>query len=296
VQTRATYPIWIALASAILWGLWWIPIRAIEASGLTGIWASVAMNVGAMPLLLIVFFVRSWPGPTPLRSVLGACFVGGAVMLYGAAITETTVVRAVLLFYLAPAWSVAIECLFFGRRFRWFNALAFAIALAGVVLIFGGRIDVGGWAIGDTMAIGSGISWSIGASLIFSSGRISVRRLALYACATAIAIGSLTALLLAVPIPGARVIVGSGSLAVGSGTIYFAPVLLATLWAARVLTPATITFLLTAEIISGVVSSALLLDEPVGLKEFVGAALIAAAALVEVLIPAKLRAPGVHGG
>ena len=78
-------------------------------------------------------------------------------MLYGAAITETTVVRAVLLFYLAPAWSVAIECLFFGRRFRWFNALAFAIALAGVVLIFGGRIDVGGWAIGDTMAIGSGI-------------------------------------------------------------------------------------------------------------------------------------------
>ena len=34
MQTRATYPIWIALASAILWGLWWIPIRAIEASGL----------------------------------------------------------------------------------------------------------------------------------------------------------------------------------------------------------------------------------------------------------------------
>ena len=289
--TRATYPIWIALASAILWGLWWIPIRAIETSGLSGIWASVAMNVGALPLLLIAFFVGSWPGPTPLRSFIGAGFVGGAVMLYGAAITETTVVRAVLLFYLAPAWSVAIECLFFGRRFRWFNALAFLLAVSGVLLIFGGKLTLSGWVVGDSMAVGSGMSWSIGASLIFSSGKISVRKLALSACVTAIVIGTFAAVLLEFRLPGAAIMASSSSLAVASGTVYFAPVLLATLWAARILTPATITFLLTAEIISGVLSSALLLDEPAGIKEFSGAALIAAAALIEVLIPAQIRAP-----
>ena len=65
--------------------------------------------------------------------------------------------------------------------------------------------------------------------------------------------------------------------------IYVLPVLALTLWAAQRLSPAVITFLLTAEILSGVISSAIFLDEPFGWMQVAGTALIIFAALSEVL-------------
>ena len=73
------------------------------------------------------------------------------------------------------------------------------------------------------------------------------------------------------------------------GAIYVLPIMAMTLWAAQRLAPATITFLLSAEILSGVVSGALLLDEPFGWMQGLGAGLIIVAATSEVL--AGLRRP-----
>ena len=61
-----------------------------------------------------------------------------------------------------------------------------------------------------------------------------------------------------------------------------------TLWSAQRLAPAVLSFLLTAEILSGVITGALFLDEPFGLLQIIGAVLIIAAALSEV-VP-RLRA------
>ena len=49
------------------------------------------------------------------------------------------------------------------------------------------------------------------------------------------------------------------SAAMGFGAIYVVPIMVMTLWAAQRLSPATITFLLSAEILSGVISGALFL-------------------------------------
>ena len=86
---------------------------------------------------------------------------------------------------------------------------------------------------------------------------------------------------------------GTGSLAgkgIGlfAGMIYVLPILLLNLWSAQRLSPAVLSFLMTAEIISGVVSSALFLDEPFGAMQGAGAVLILFAASVEV-IPALMR-------
>ena len=65
--------------------------------------------------------------------------------------------------------------------------------------------------------------------------------------------------------------------------MYVLPILFLTLWSAQRLSPAVISFLLTAEILSGVTSSALFLDEPFGKMQAAGACLILLAALSQVL-------------
>jgi len=86
---------------------------------------------------------------------------------------------------------------------------------------------------------------------------------------------------------------GIGALA---GLIYVLPILLLTLWSAQRLSPAVISFLLTAEILAGVGSAALLLDEPFGLMQAAGAACILTAAAVEVIPTLLRKVPAVPPG
>ncbi|MEX0339111.1 MAG: EamA family transporter [Arenibacterium sp.] len=68
------------------------------------------------------------------------------------------------------------------------------------------------------------------------------------------------------------------------------PVMFITLWSAQRLPPALLSFLLTAEILSGVISGVLLLNEPFTLWQAVGAALIIFGAVSEVLPALMARA------
>ena len=73
------------------------------------------------------------------------------------------------------------------------------------------------------------------------------------------------------------------SAGVGAGAVYVLPIMIMTLWSARRLAPTTLTFLLSAEIVSGVASSAVLLDEPFGAMQLLGTVLIVFAAMSEVM-------------
>ena len=55
-----------------------------------------------------------------------------------------------------------------------------------------------------------------------------------------------------------------------------------TLWAAQRISPALLTFLLSAEILTGVISGAVLLDEPFGMLQALGTVMIILAAVSEV--------------
>jgi len=285
-------PVPVALASAAMWGLWWVPIRLLEAAGLGDAWAGLAMNAAALPALAVAALIWRGGGRLSPRAMLGALFVGVAVSLYSGSLAYTEVVRAVLLFYLAPAWSIAIECLFLGRRWGWRSALAIALSLAGMVMILRGEISLAGIGAGDAMALASGVAWSVGAALVFTAPPPvpGAARLALATVLAAVAVGALLALVSGAPPTG---IAAGEAAAVGlvSGTLYLAPIMIVTLWAAQRLAPATVSFLLTAEIITGVVSSAILLDERFGLPEVAGALLVTLGATVEVIRPRAAAAP-----
>ena len=280
----------LAVVAAVMWGLWWAPVRWLEGAGLHGFWTTLGMCLGALPTLW--WAARDAPRLTA-QAAGGAALVGVAVMLYGAALAFTDVVRAVLLFYLAPAWSTAIECLFLGRRWERRSALALGLAFLGVATIFRFEISAAGWSLGDVAALASGLGWSAGAALIFAA-RGAREGKAYAALGLAAGLGGAAATGFALAVGGGTAggapgwgALAAAPLALASGAVYLAPILLITMFAALRLAPATMSFLLTAEILSGVASSAVFLDEPFGAVEALGALLLAGGALVETLAPAR---------
>ena len=288
----------VALFAALLWGLTWLPTRMVEASGLPGTWAAAGIGVATSAFLLVsrhgaVHMRRATPTASPTRLVrLGAALIGAAVALYAVAITETTVARAVLLFYLAPVWTIAIEAVTLGRRIRTRDAVTVGFCLAGLTLIVGG---VGrGFAPGDAAAVTAGIAWAGGATLVFAgpnapgAGPPDTSLLALIAAAgmAAVTVG----MLVAMGAMGSAVIrpapepTSIATLIFAGGC--FAIALRATLWSAPRLRPTTLTVLFVAEVLAALVSAAVLSGDGIRLQEMAGAAIILLA-IANEMAPAR---------
>ncbi|WP_146344848.1 DMT family transporter [Falsiphaeobacter marinintestinus] len=278
-------PVALAFVAAAIWGLWWVPIRVLEAQGLTGAMAGVAMNAGALAGSLIWMALRRSPLRLDRLAIVGTVLVGAAVSTYSVALTTTDVVRAVLLFYMAPAWAKIIEWAFLGLPWRWTSTFALVAALTGAVLFLGGDVTLDDIRLGDMLAIVSGVAWAAGATLVFTRGGPTLS-LTMVTSASAVGFGLLFGLLttggLALNAPGAF------AAGMGTGALYVLPMLLLTLWSARKLPPATLTFLLTAEILTGVISGVVFLGEPFGPLQVAGAILIVLGAIAEVL-PTLMR-------
>jgi drug/metabolite transporter (DMT)-like permease len=280
---RSLTPVILAVVAALLWGIWWIPIRYLESLGLSGAWGSALMNAGAAGAAAIWMVLMRINPRIGIRAALGAALVGVAISTYSIALTLGDVVRIVLLFYLAPAWSKIIEWAFMGQGWSRVSTLTLTTSLAGAYLVLGGQISLVALSLADALALLSGVAWSMGAALIFTGKQVSPATLSLITGLSAMAIGLGFALIG----QGARLsqginLTGAG-LGVGFGVLYVLPIIALTLWSAQRLSPAVITFLLTAEILSGVLSAALLLDEPFGWMQLSGASLILFAAMAEVL-------------
>lgn len=291
--------VWLTLFVSILWGVWWIPIRWLNALGLEGVWSSLAMGVLALPVLGWFALKERSGAVTSTQALIGAMLMGLAAMLYSSALSFTDVVRAVVIFYLAPAWSTAIECLFMSRRWNLRSALALGISLFGVAIIF--RFDISlatvGW--GDLAALAAGMAWAVGAALVFARPGGRPEPLAFFA-AVGLVMGAVGTLALAdgaaVGAAPDRAAWAAAPLVLAIGALYLAPVLLITIWAAQRLPPATMSFLLTSEIIAGIVTAAIFVSDTFGMPELIGAVLITIGATLEAVAPPLQRLSSVESG
>ncbi|MEZ5934031.1 MAG: DMT family transporter [Alphaproteobacteria bacterium] len=286
-------PVLLVLASALFWGLWWVPVRLVEALGLTGVWPNLGINLGALLGLGAAVAVRRGRAQLAGSALIGSVLIGIAVAFYGAALSLTDVARAVLLFYLAPAWSTLIEVAFFGQRWQWRRLLPLLLSFGGMIAVFRGDITLDGVTIGDLAAFASGIAWAVGAALVFATGpgeidqgRPGALRLGFLVMIAAVAT---SVLMLPIGWQGWPRFESADApfallLALAAGGLYLAPIIGVTLWGATRLTPTTISFLLAAEILSGITSSALLLDERFGFWEMTGTVMIVASVIAHIAI------------
>ncbi len=285
---------------AALWGLYWIPIRGIEAGGVQAMWAGPVI-FGATTLVFLPLLCLRWRAfSVHWRSILLPGLLSGfAFALYIASINLTEVVRALLLFYTTPLWSTLFGILLLGERLTLNRVAALMLAFAGlyVVLVVESGLPVPR-NFGDWCALLSGFLWSVTSVKLFQGGASHIVEKAM----TFVVFGLLTSVAMAIGAGGgferapaiADLVAGWYWIVVVA--LLTLPVCYLTIWPATVLSPVRVGMLLMGEVVVGVLSAAILIDEPFGLREAAGTVLILLAGVVEVARQQKIGDSGIVKG
>jgi drug/metabolite transporter (DMT)-like permease len=278
----------VALAfGAALWGLFWIPIRGIEQAGVHAFWTGPvvfgASSLLFLPLLLIRFktFATHWR-----RILLPGLLSGFAFALYIASLNLTDVVRAILLFYMSPLWSTLLGILILKERLTLNRVVALLLAFCGLYIVL---VVENGLPIprntGDWFALMSGLCWSVASVKLFQDGAQMILEKVIVFVVFALLMSLLLLLWNQGNLQGMPdlVALGKGWYWILTVALVMLPICYLTIWPAALLSPGRVGMLLMAEVLVGVASAAILTDEPFGLREMTGAALIISAGVVEVL-------------
>ena len=154
-----------ALAGAALWGVVWLPLNALERMGVKGLWTTFLV-FAAISLASLPFLIRSCRrGNCPfsrMPTLLLIVFGGLTNLLFFLALTETSVVRALMFFYLSPIWNLFLGRLVKGHPLTGQKFLVITISLIGAAVLLGlHQSRTFYWNLGDTLALGSGLSFAL---------------------------------------------------------------------------------------------------------------------------------------
>jgi drug/metabolite transporter (DMT)-like permease len=275
------------LYAGAVWGLFWIPLRALEEAGINGLWITVVYFLIPTICLIPVFILR-WQhvkeGGISLQ--LTTMLSGGALLLYSTSIVYTDVVRAILLFYLTPIWATILARIFLGDLITPSRVIAMVLAILGMLTIFGlgARFPIP-QNIGDWLGIGSGFLWAVAMVRIRMSESHSAIELTAGFFQWSLIFSSGAAFLLATSqMPDIEQILPALPLLLIFMALLVLPGTYASLWGPKYLSPGIVGLLFMTEIIVGAISVALLAGEPFGIRELIGVLLIAGASMLEPLL------------
>ena len=276
-------------AAGAAWGIFWIPLRALDEAGIVGAWAVVFFYVLPALLLAPIIFLRQRQivdGGWLLQAA--GLLAGAALVCYAGALIFTEVVRATLFFYLTPIWSTLLAWIVLGEPITMPRWATIGLGLMGLLIIV--RADTGmsgGLNTGDWMGIASGVIWAAAAVVMKSDedGNGIDFTLSYFVWGSVAAL-----LLLIVPLEG------SGSMpdfeTIRTVLLWMVPVALllvippafAIMWGATVLSPGLVAILFMTEISAAAVTAAIWAGEPFGFREVSGVILISAAGIFEPVL------------
>lgn len=124
------------LTAAIVWGIVWYPYRLLEEAGLSGSLASlITYLVALVPVTVLCgrAFIRQRTDRGWL--VLVALATGWTNLAYVLAVIHGEIMRVLLLFYLAPLWTVFFARLLLHERVNRFGYLVMGLSLAGAYIM-----------------------------------------------------------------------------------------------------------------------------------------------------------------
>lgn len=274
----------IVLATGILWGFYWLPVRALEGMGLPGPWGTAAITGAAV--LALAPFARGLRGASGV-AVISTALGGAAFALYSVGFIYGRVAMIILMWFLTPVWSTLIGRLLMGWATPRLRLWAIALGLCGLGVMLGAD---GSWPLprsaGEWMALIGGMIWAGATTGI----RVSAP-LAPAAAAFVFAVGASAAALLLAPLmapagtPWAGT-VGQGreafALALVTGGLWWGLSTASLMWAAARLDPARVGILMMTEVLVGAVSAAVWARESLSAHELIGGALVLCAGVLEV--------------
>jgi drug/metabolite transporter (DMT)-like permease len=277
-------PVLALLFSSTLWGLTWLPLKHFGEHGFQGVVVTLgahgAVGLCAYPLLLARrrHWLHAWPTMLWL-TVLGAL----ANLSFATAIVRGDVLRVMVLFYLVPAWGVLGGRFLLGEPINRSRQLSLVLALSGAFLVLGGPKlwqTPPGWV--DLLAVCSGFTLAIHNVLFRKAQDVEI--------ASKIGFSFVGCLVLS------ALLVGFGQVRmpdyipqlialqiVAFGLVWILLATVGTLWGVHHMEAGRSSILIIMELVTAVVSAALLSGRVPQPLEWFGGALILGSALVEGL-------------
>ena len=276
------------LASTVLWGTLWIPLRAINTTDLNGATATTLSFLLGLVVLLPFALVKArrlLDGGWPLAA--SGFFLAVFMACYAEGMVRGEVARVLLLFYLTPVWSTLLARFMLRQPITRRRVVTIFLGLSGMAVILGDESGIPvPRDIADWMGLVSGVAWGLAMVYIQrTASRPNFDRI--FAAFVFFA----PIFYLATLLPGSRDALGVAGVMAADGSvilvalalIWLLPVIALTVYGASSLEPGRVAIFLMLEVVIGLASAALLLDEPFGIRESIGAALIGSAMLAEAL-------------
>ena len=166
LSKRSEYAaVFSTLLGASLWGVIWYPLNLLEAKGISGLWTTflVFSLIGSAFLPAVYISWRRGNCPLSLLPLVLLLIFGGLTnLLFFLALTKTSVVRALMFFYLSPIWNLFIAHFSKGHKITPRKLFVVAMALGGAAILLGAHnLSLFTWNTGDTFALLSGICFAI---------------------------------------------------------------------------------------------------------------------------------------
>lgn len=277
-------PVLVLLASSVLWGLSWLPLKQINGMGIDGILLTLGAY-GIMAVVLTPLLLRQrgqWLGHKKAMLMI-FLLGGGANLAFTYALINGEVIRVMVLFYLLPVWGVLGGKFFLKERvdrWRWFGVL---LAVTGAFIILGGfdaLAGAPGWI--DLIALLSGLLFAMNNLVFRAAAAVPVTSkitAMFYGCT------GLAALLLAL---GAEAlpagVTADAWLALGLyALVWLLAANFGSQWGVSHMEAGRSSIIIIMELITAVVSATLIAGERMSPWEMLGGVLILSAALIEAL-------------
>jgi drug/metabolite transporter (DMT)-like permease len=168
----ASLPTLSLLVGASLWGVLWYPYRLLAQAGIDGLWSTL-FTYGLALVVGVVAFPRHAAvlrRLSPLAMLMGIA-IGWSNLAYVLGVLEGEVMRVLLLFYLAPLWTVPIARIVLGEKLDRTGFLVMALAFAGAMAMLWHPERGFPWPASRAEWLG------LAAGLLFALGNVLVRRL-----------------------------------------------------------------------------------------------------------------------
>jgi drug/metabolite transporter (DMT)-like permease len=273
--------------SAGCWGLYWLPQRLLVEAGMTGGWGTVAQWLICLAVLLPVALWRLLKGKQiGMRHWACGLLLGSGAVFYANSFLLTDVVRALVFFYLMPLWATLFEVIFLKRRPSRSRAASISLALVGVWIAVG--LDIGlpvPTQLGDWFGLFGGVLIAAGAvrtEIEQPQGVFPLLFIIILFCivSSAFQYPLLSGVIGAIPtldaieanLPFLLVLV----------LVFVLPTTAFVFWAPQQIGTGVFGILILSELVVGVISAALLTDEPFRWREATGTTLVVLAGIVEV--------------
>ncbi|MDC0444405.1 DMT family transporter [Alphaproteobacteria bacterium] len=260
----------IFLASSF-WGVLWVPMRHIEAMGLSGLWVVVLFHF--LPALaMLPLIVRTAPSS---RRDWGRAAVAGALMgagfaLYALGLVVASVTKTVILFYMTPIWSTVIAYFVLRERAGWGRWLAIAAALAGCALVTGVNRDELRFDPADLLGLLSGLFWALGSVMIRRYDGLNFVHVSFLQYLSGGIMALLAALYLGDPLPQLNAFLQAIPPAFLASVVVFLPSVLLIFRIMQYVSPGLVGILMLSEALVAAVSAAFWLGETLSSTQWIG--------------------------